>query len=875
MVAKKKKANKPKTKGTGPAGAKAGQHPGQNDDDATDSAILEAVMAESAGIVSLEDEAISDAIEASLRQSVQEHQELEEDPTESNDILLNTINEAQFGTGTEKCPHVKDAVKTSVLRKTIRQIKDWDHCQGCLGEHARIKKLTQAFQELNLNDSLNELTESLPADALWMCLSCSEINCGRTLKKHAVVHHDAKHDHSLAINLASLDCWCYQCDDQLVTSNSKNPAAQECQSILSKTLQAKQAKMREKSVALAKKSKKVAATPISTKAKIFTPGLHNLGNTCFFNSVMQVLAETKSLKAILTDKSQPNFARSLSASTESGLGPLTTTFKDALFTMWKQQGGVVTPRDLFTQIAKKWKVFRGFREQDSHELMRHLFDGIRLEEVDIIKKKLAEDNPASSSSEITIVSNGQDDAPPKYAPFIDSCFSGELVSVIVCQACKKCSYAYEDYFDLSLPVKGTPEVSDGSLRDALRARSKATGLDIAISTDLGDDPNPIVKEDQGSEAHLKHVEKLLKHVPSRSDPGTLSIERSLSQFTSVDVLEGQNKFACENCYKLVKSYGYSTRDSTSVEKEASEVVIDKQQTEMEGIVDEVKPEPEGEDEDGSKESTSEPDLDKEPLETKGKSDDAGSSASKPSQEPKYLLRKAYKRYLVSSLPPTLVLHLKRFERSTSKFGLMRKIEDHVDIPFEIDMSPYCIPASDLVDEGAEESDQDGKAKALAVAASHNGEKTSKKYRLYGATVHQGSLASGHYANYVLSSKVELPPPVVSNDKPSSLYPPVPTPNGADLPDMSLADILAQQSQKKSGKKKGKKAAAPAAALPPLAPTSAPEAKPEGDKLASVESEAKELEDSRQWIHCSDTNVRLASLQEVLASRPYLLYYERC
>ncbi|KAF9166042.1 Ubiquitin carboxyl-terminal hydrolase 16 [Mortierella sp. AD011] len=870
MPGRKKKANKHKAKAAAPVEAKAGQHPSQNSDDATDSAILEAVMAESAGLASLEDAAISSAIEASLL-SAQEHQEeLEEDLTEGNDILLDTINEAQFGTGTEKCPHVNDAVKPSAFRKTIGRIKDWDHCQGCLGEHARIKKMPIAFETLNLNDSLNELTESLPADALWICVSCSEINCGRTLKKHAVTHHDTKHDHPLAINLASLDCWCYQCDDQLVTSSGKNPGAQEVQSILSKTLRARQAKMRAASVALAKKSKKVAATPTSTKAKIFTPGLQNLGNTCFFNSVMQVLAETKSLKIILTDKSQPNFARSPSASTESGLGPLTTTFKDTLFTMWKHQGGVVTPRDLFTQIAKRWKVFRGFREQDSHELMRHLLDGIRLEEVDVIKKKLAEeDNPASSSSEIMITSNGHDNTPPKYVPFIDNCFSGELVSVIVCQACKKCSYAYENYLDLSLPVKGTEEVGDGSMRDVLRARSKAAGLDIVVSTDPGDDPNPIAKEDQGSEAHLKHIEKLLKHVPSQSGPGVLSIERSLSQFTSVDVLDGQNKFACENCYKLVKSYGYSTPVSTSDEKKASEkVVIDNQQTEMEGIVDEVKPGPEGEDDDGSKESTSEPDG--ESLEVKGKSGDAGPSTSKPSQESKYLLRKAYKRYLVSSLPPTLVLHLKRFEQSTSRFGLMRKIEDHVDIPFEIDMSPYCIPASDLVEEDAEEFNQDGRVKVPAAAASWNNEKTSKKYRLYGATVHQGSLASGHYTNYVLSSKVELPPPVVSNDKPSSLYPSIPTPNGADLPDMSLEDILAQQNQKKSGKKKGK----PPTVAPPSVPTPAPEAKPEEDKAASVEPEAKEPEDSRQWIHCSDTNVRLASLKEVLASRPYLLYYER-
>jgi len=95
--------------------------------------------------------------------------------------------------------------------------------------------------------------------------------------------------------------------------------------------------------------------------------------------------------------------------------------------MWKQQGGIVAPKDLFTQIAKKWKVFRGFQEQDSQELMRHLLDGIRQEELDLIKKQAgatSSDDPDAASS-------------LKYAPFIDSCFSGKLVSVIVCDACKK------------------------------------------------------------------------------------------------------------------------------------------------------------------------------------------------------------------------------------------------------------------------------------------------------------------------------------------------------------------------------------------------------------------------------------------------------
>lgn len=103
----------------------------------------------------------------------------------------------------------------------------------------------------------------------------------------------------------------------------------------------------------------------------------------------------------------------------------------------------MTPRDLFTQIAKKWKVFRGFREQDSQELMRHLLEGIRQEEDDLIKKRLAEEEQQQQVGE---EAKSELAAPPKYVPFIDTCFSGKLVSVIVCDACKKvqslCSYSF-------------------------------------------------------------------------------------------------------------------------------------------------------------------------------------------------------------------------------------------------------------------------------------------------------------------------------------------------------------------------------------------------------------------------------------------------
>lgn len=76
--------------------------------------------------------------------------------------------------------------------------------------------------------------------------------------------------------------------------------------------------------------------------------------------------------------------------------------------------------------------------------MRYLFDGIKHEELDMIKRHLSEeggsqdDKAEEAKDEKEEASAGLDKKKePKFVPFIDSCFSGKLVSVIVCDACKK------------------------------------------------------------------------------------------------------------------------------------------------------------------------------------------------------------------------------------------------------------------------------------------------------------------------------------------------------------------------------------------------------------------------------------------------------
>ncbi|KAF9091316.1 Ubiquitin carboxyl-terminal hydrolase 16 [Mortierella sp. AD031] len=825
MAGKKKKSGK-KSKGPN-----KGTGPGQNDADdvsAMDEAILAQVIAGSqedannAGIATLEESVLSEAIEASLQSfNLKNTNTTSQDtpappavnpapnqPAEGqgsdNDVLMDIDvddygDDAQFASGIEKCPHLKESVKISKIRKILTATThptatgafDLDRCHGCKDQYARIafiaQKVGMPLAALTANDPIDHLIEPLSKKTLWLCLSCSEVNCDLSAR----------------------------------SNKSKG----------------------------------------SSKVKVYAPGLQNLGNTCFFNSVMQVLVETKSLREILLPDNNNNnnhsSNKSLSATTRTGLGPLTTTFKDFLFTMWKQQGGTVKPRDLFRQITNKWETFRGRQEQDSQELMRHLFDGIRQEEADLIEKRVAAEEQQSGRLGGDQKSKTAETAltPPKYVPFIDTCFSGKFVSVIVCGACKKCSYKHEDYYDLSLDIRGAPvSVRSGSLMDQLKAKAHPTGYKLSRTFDSSDGLGILVS-DQGSEERLRHLEELLKNVPSQTHSEALSIERSLIQFTNVELMDGENKYACGNCYKLIQSY--KNREATTGG-------------------------------DGAAEKKERDEKDKVKVETEGKGASNGKGEPQPSDA---IHRTAYKRLLLTRLPSTLVLHLKRFEHTSTSSGLMKKIDDHVDIPVELDMARFCVPKNGLCDE------TESSVKELAVAQSfEGGEKAgSTKYRLYGATVHHGSHATGHYNNFVLSSKVEVPPaPASADSSKSTTTTTVSNGVGVVLPDIPLSQMLAQQSQKKKKKKgsgggggggggAGKKGTPFAGANGVIAP--AVEERP-ADKTKDTTNTnggsnslptplPEPVKDTREWIYCSDTLVRSATLEEVLASRAYLLYYERC
>ncbi|KAI0654929.1 hypothetical protein C8Q70DRAFT_925024 [Cubamyces menziesii] len=260
------------------------------------------------------------------------------------------------------------------------------------------------------------------------------------------------------------------------------------------------------------------------------PGLINHGNTCFMNSTLQGLIATQPLRDLVlfqpvpaalqpADGSPILAKRSPQLRNGHGLGgsdelewtegmPLGDIFTTIMRKAWGIQDAkrreTMSPKEILTTIGRKYDQYLDFRQQDAHEFLRHMLDAMRMEELDIIKKRqppppnpkrkrsggaasaLSSPQPSRPSS-LPRTSSTQDAVPsadhPDHLPdhregdgsadgeklesFVDMLFGGQLASILVCEKCKKVSVTYEDFNDLSLSIKPEDYVK-GRKRDRIK-----------------------------------------------------------------------------------------------------------------------------------------------------------------------------------------------------------------------------------------------------------------------------------------------------------------------------------------------------------------------------------------------------------------------
>ena len=182
---------------------------------------------------------------------------------------------------------------------------------------------------------------------------------------------------------------------------------------------------------------------ISYKGRI---GIDNIGNSCYMNSSLQCLSNcqllTKYLLLLQNEKNNPVLKNYL-----------VRAYTDILKKMWLDNTNGVNTTNIKNILVKKAQQFRGFAQQDSHELLLVFLDGLH-EELNKFKSK---------SEEKKIPENKQLDNRPEYQKYwkeyllknqsiIVDLFAGQLKSNVICPCCNNISVSFDSFMILSLPI---------------------------------------------------------------------------------------------------------------------------------------------------------------------------------------------------------------------------------------------------------------------------------------------------------------------------------------------------------------------------------------------------------------------------------------
>ncbi|XP_014303376.1 ubiquitin carboxyl-terminal hydrolase 16 isoform X6 [Myotis lucifugus] len=389
------------------------------------------------------------------------------------------------------CRHIRKGLERSILKKALVSV-EWNICQDCKTDN-------------KVKDTSEEETEENPS--VWLCLKCGHQGCSRnSQEQHALKHYltPRSEPHCLVLSLDNWSVWCYLCDDEVQYCSSNRlgqvvdyvrkqarltapeSAAKDNGSIEleNKKLEkeSKNEQEREKKENMAKE------TSMNYTSQITVKGLSNLGNTCFFNAVMQNLSQTPVLRELLKEVKMsgtivkiepPDLA--LTEPLEIHLeppGPLTLAMSQFLSEMQETSKGIVTPKELFSQVCKKAVRFRGYQQQDSQELLRYLLDGMRAEEHQRVSKGILKAFGNSTEKLDEELKNKVKDYEKKKAvpSFVDRIFGGELTSTIMCDECRTVSLVHESFLDLSLPVlddqSGKKSINDKNLKKTMENEDK-------------------------------------------------------------------------------------------------------------------------------------------------------------------------------------------------------------------------------------------------------------------------------------------------------------------------------------------------------------------------------------------------------------------
>ncbi|KAG9445700.1 hypothetical protein H6P81_011828 [Aristolochia fimbriata] len=334
----------------------------------------------------------------------------------------------------KSCNHIDKSIDFDKIAWKIDSTLKCEDCRDNAGTGRRAGK-----GKVKQNRKREIRPDDSSPKSMWVCLQCGHVACGgpagdKVPKSHALQHmRHSRHPCVIQFD-SSLLCWCFSCNSLApVHSDGMNEETDDSLSKIHNLIKEHLHKFGQVDVeddyvgsSLESKNPGMVESSVSDITGYKVQGLINLGNTCFFNSIMQNILSMKILR---------NYFLNLNSS----VGPLSMALKKLFYETRPEvdSKSCLNPKNFFGCICSKAPQFRGYQQQDSHELLRYLLDGLYTEE-------LTSRNLASSHDE---------EVSSKLGPtFVDLVFGGQISSTVCCMDCGHTSIVYEPFLDLSLPL---------------------------------------------------------------------------------------------------------------------------------------------------------------------------------------------------------------------------------------------------------------------------------------------------------------------------------------------------------------------------------------------------------------------------------------
>ncbi|XP_029026733.1 ubiquitin carboxyl-terminal hydrolase 32 isoform X5 [Betta splendens] len=261
-------------------------------------------------------------------------------------------------------------------------------------------------------------------------------------------------------------------------------------------------------------------------------GLSNLGNTCFMNSSIQCVSNTKPLTDYFISGKH---LYELNRTNPIGMrGHMAKCYGDLVMELWSGTQKNVAPLKLRWTIAKYAPRFNGFQQQDSQELLAFLLDGLHEDLNRVHEKPYVELKDSDGRPDWEVASEAWENHLRRNRSIVVDLFHGQLKSQVKCKTCGHISARFDPFNFLSLPLPMDSSMHleitviklDGStpVRYGLRLNmdEKYTGLKKQLSELCSLTPEQILL----TEVHSSNI----KNFPQDNQKVRLSVNGFLCAF---------------------------------------------------------------------------------------------------------------------------------------------------------------------------------------------------------------------------------------------------------------------------------------------------------------------------------------------------------